>query len=133
MTFSPEDFQIELQNYQLGLQTILPGYLAGRYTDQALTDEVALVLHSRDWLEAALAAIPRYAHEHLAEIEALDWRLLASKDALLERVAFYVTFRKQAPRPRSHWWYYLDKIITEPAHFAERGSQVEFWLPLATS
>lgn len=132
MKFTTKDFQIELENYRLGLQTVLPSYVNGIYTDQALTDEIALVLHSRDWLESALAAIPRYAREHLAAIEALDQRLLALKDKLLERAPFYPTFRKQAPRPRSHWWYYLDKVVTRPAHLPDRSSQIEFWLPLAT-
>lgn len=132
MRLSAKGFQIELDNYRLGLQTILPGYLNGTYTDEALTDEIALVLHSRDWLESALAAIPRYAREHLAAIEALDRRLLTLKDKLLERAPFYATFRNQTPRPRSHWWYYLDKVAARPSHLPDLDSQVEFWLPLAT-
>ena len=133
MNFTQEDFQIELENYRLGLQTILPAYLDKNYTDQALVDELALVLHSRDWLESALAAAPRYTREHLAEIEALDRCLLALKDKLLASAPFYPSFRQQAPRPHSHWWYYLDQIVTHPDRFPDRSSQGEFWLPLASS
>jgi hypothetical protein len=131
MNISTTDFQIELENYQTGLQTILPSYLNGTYTDDAFLDELALVLQSRDWLESALAAAPRLAHEHLATIESLDQDLLTIKDQLLEKASsFYQTFRQQAPRPRSHWWYYLDTII---AQFNSPSKQIEFWLPLTAA
>lgn len=129
MNISQTDFQIELENYQTGLQTILPSYLDGSYTDDAFLDELALVLQSRDWLESALAAAPRLAHAHLATIESLDQNLLAIKDQLLQSASsFYQTFRQQAPRPRSHWWYYLDTIIVRSKASSQ---QIEFWLPLA--
>jgi hypothetical protein len=131
MNISTTDFQIELENYQTGLQTILPSYLNGTYTDDAFLDELALVLQSRDWLESALAAAPRLAHEHLVTIELLDRDLLTIKDQLLEKASsFYQTFRQQAPRPRSHWWYYLDTII---AQFNSPSKQIEFWLPLTAA
>lgn len=130
MNFPVEDFQIELENYRLGVQNILPGYLRAAYQDDALIDELALVLQSRDWLESALAVAPQYVRHHLSDIEAVDQQLLVLKDRLLAQVPLYTSFREQMPRPRSHWWYYLDKIVTE-TQLSAKGKQPAFWLPLA--
>ncbi len=125
----PTDFQLELQNYQLGLEKVLPDYLAGTYSDGAFVDELTAVLHSRDWLESVLAIAPRYARQYLPEIERLDQHLLMLKDKLLENAPFYLSLRQQSPRPRSHWWYYLDQIATYPLKPAQ-SSSAKFWLPL---
>lgn len=129
MSFSSEEFQIELENYQIGIENILPAYLAESYTDRALADEMALVLHSRDWLEASLASAPRNAQQFLWTIEQLDHHFLMLKETIIQKLgALYPSFRQQMPRPRSHWWYYLDEIIVQPSTSPNGAST--FLLPL---
>jgi len=131
-------FQEALNNYRYGVQQLIPAYLSGQMTDEeAYVDELALVLQSRDELERAFATSPRLWQEYGAQVEELDRRLLAMREAILERTADYATFRRHLPRPRSHWWYYLGEIVSvplSPALSSEHPDRLQgYWMPLVAS
>lgn len=130
------DFEIVLSNYRYGVQKVIPAYLTGKMADEeACVDELALVLHSRDELEWAFAVSPRLWQKCGAQVDELDRLLLAMKEAILERIPAYATFRRQFPRPRSHWWYYFDEIVSlsaKPAVSDERLITPKgYWMPVA--
>ena len=129
------DFETALNNYRYGVQKVIPAYLTGKMADEeAYADELALVLRSRDELEWASAISPRLWQRYGAQVDELDRLLLAMKEAILERVPDYISFRQQFPRPRSHWWYYFDEIISLPASPSggdERLAQPRgYWMPV---
>ncbi len=105
--------QSALENYRYGVTEVLPGYISGRFVDiEALTDEIALVLDSRDALAKSLAESLRLMQPYLDEIDQLDQQLLQIKDNLLQLTPAYAVFRHQVRPPRSQWWYYLDEIVS---------------------
>lgn len=109
------DFEIVLNNYRNGVQKVIPAYLTGKMADtEAWVDELALVLHSRDELEWAFAISPPLWEAFGTKVEELDRLLLSMKETILTRFPAYTTFRQQFPRPRSHWWYYFDEIVSLP-------------------
>jgi hypothetical protein len=136
MTFmEQQDFEISLNNYRNGVQKVIPAYLTGKLADEeAWADELALTLHSRDELEWAFAASPALWQAFRTQVDELDRLLLAMKEAILARLPAYATFRQQFPRPRSHWWYYLDEIVSLPAHPTELGERTispqGYWMPV---
>ena len=129
------DFETVLNNYRYGAQKVIPAYLAGGMADEeAYVDELALMLHSRDELEWAFAVSPRLWQKYGAQVNELDRLLLTMKEVILERIPNYVTFRQQFPRPRSHWWYYFDEIVSLPAKPAADGERLStpegYWIPV---
>jgi hypothetical protein len=123
-------FQPALENYRYGVTKVLPGYVSGRFVDlEALTDEIALILDSRDALAKSLAESFRLMQSCLDEIDQLDQQLLQIKDDLLQLAPAYTVFRNQASPPRSQWWYYLDEIVSTPP---APSPQVTYWLPLTS-
>lgn len=130
-----DDIRTLLDNYRYGVQKVIPAYLAGQMGDEeAAVDELALVLHSRDELEWAFATSPGLWQQCRVEVTELDRRLLAMRDAILEYMPYYVAFRRQLARLRSHWWYYLDEILPLPASAPTgEGRPVPspgYWLPV---
>jgi len=128
---SAQELALALENYRCGVAEILPNYISGRYVDlEALTDEIALVLDSRDTLAEALAESFRLMPSLLDQIDRLDQQLLKIKDDLLQMAPAYTVFRRQTRPPRNHWWYYLDEIVASP-HLQPVGSSLKgYWLPL---
>jgi hypothetical protein len=131
------DIEILLNNYQNGVQKIIPAYLTGKMADEeAWADELALVLHSRDELEWAFAVSPLLWQQYANSVDELDRLLLAMKEAILAHTPAYTTFRRQFPRPRSHWWYYFDDIIALPAQptgDAEPSLKSKgYWMPVVS-
>ncbi len=127
-----QKFRQALENYHCGITEILPGYISGRFVDlEALTDEIALVLDSRDILAEALAESFRLMQPDLDQIDRLDRRLLEMKDDLLGLSSTYTVFRQQVRPPRNHWWYYLDEIVSAPLIPSPELSPANYWLPLA--
>lgn len=129
------DFETVLENYRYGVQKVIPAYLTGKMADEeACADELALVLHSRDELEWAFAMSPRLWQKYRAQVDELDRLLLAMKEAILEHIPNYVTFRHQFPRPRSHWWYHFDEIISLPVRPAVGSEPLTipkgYWMPV---
>jgi hypothetical protein len=129
------DFEISLNNYRDGVQKIIPAYLTGKMADEeACADELALVLHSRDELEWAFAMSSSLWQTYGPQVDELDRLLLAMKDAVLAYVPTYTTFRQQFPRPRSHWWYYFDEIVSLPAQSAVSDETLTipkgYWMPV---
>jgi hypothetical protein len=118
------DFEIVLNNYRNGVQKVIPAYLTGKMADpEAWVDELALVLHSRDELEWAFAISPPLWETFGIKVEELDRLLLSMKETILTHFPAYTTFRQQFPRPRSHWWYYLDEIISLPEDQTNTGKK----------
>ena len=127
-----QKFRQALENYRCGITEILPGYISGRFADlEALTDEIALVLDSRDVLAEALAESFRLMQSDLDQIDQLDQQLLEMKDDLLSLSSAYTVFRQQVRPPRNHWWYYLDEIVSAPFTLSPELSPTNYWLPLA--
>lgn len=129
------DFEIALNNYRYGVQEVIPACLTGKMADEeACVDELALVLHSRDELEWAFAVSPRLWRRYGTQVDELDRLLLAMKETILEYIPNYVAFRHQFPRPRSHWWYYFDEIMSlsaRPAISGERPTTLKgYWMPV---
>jgi hypothetical protein len=129
------DFEISLNNYRDGVQKVIPAYLTGKLADEeAWADELALTLHSRDELEWAFATSPSLWQEHRVQVDELDRLLLAMKEAILAHWPAYATFRQQFPRPRSHWWYYLDEIVSLPTQPTEAQEHLTttkgYWMPV---
>lgn len=129
------DFKDVLNNYRYGVQKVIPSYLTGKMSDEeACTDELALVLHSRDELEWAFGMSSRLWQKYGAQVDELDRLLLAMKGAILEYIPDYAAFRQQSPRPRGHWWYYLDEIVSLPVGVPtgdERPYQPQrYWMPV---
>ena len=130
-----QEFELALNNYRYGVQKVLPAYLTAKMADrEASVDELALVLHSRDELETAFGASPRLWQEYGPQVDELDRLLLAMSETILNHFPDYVTFRRQFPRPRSHWWYYLDEIVPNPNILLandRRPTQLPgYWMPI---
>ncbi len=67
------EFLQTFANYRYGIEKVLPAYLNGSFTDtEALVDEMALILDSRDTLGAALAGAFGLRQSHLQAIDRLD-------------------------------------------------------------
>ena len=136
MTFMEQhDFEISLDNYRNGVQKVIPAYLSGKLADEeAWADELALTLHSRDEVEWTFATSPSLWQAYRTPVDELDRLLLAMKEAILARWPNYSTFRQQFPRPRSHWWYYLDEIVSLPAQPTEAEERLTtakgYWMPV---
>lgn len=131
------DFDITLKNYQDGVQKIIPAYLSGKMADEeAWVDELALVLRSRDELEGVFAASPSFWQTFGPKVEELDQLLLAMKEEILARFPAYTTFRQQFPRPRSHWWYYFDEIVSLLAQPTSDGGHLAtskgYWMSIVS-
>ena len=126
------DFEISLNNYRDGVQKIIPAYLTGKMVDvEAWVDEFALVLHSRDELEWAFAQSAYVWQTYGTQVDELDRLLLAMKETILAHLPTYTTFRQQIPRPRSHWWYYFDEIVSLPASDSEPAPNLKgYWMPV---
>ncbi len=129
------DFEAALNNYRYGVQKVIPAYLTGKMADQeAYADELALVLHSRDELEWAFAVSPHLWQKYGTQVDELDRLLLAMKEAILEHISDYTTFRQQFLRPRSHWWYYFDEIVPLPVRVPTAGERPiqprGYWMPV---
>ena len=56
------------------------------------------------------------------QIHQLDWLLWAEKATFLTVVGVQELrhARQQQQSPRSHWWYYLDSLVTEPSVVQEQ-------------
>ena len=127
-----QKFRQALENYRCGVTQILPSYISGHFADlEALTDEIALVLDSRDILAEALAESFRLMQTDLDQIDRLDQQLLKMKDDLLNLTSAYTVFRQQVRPPRNHWWYYLDEIVSAPLMPSPDLAPTNYWLPLA--
>lgn len=130
-----QDMELMLDNYRYGVQKVLPAYFTGKMADrEASADELALVLHSRDELERAFGASPLLWREYGPRVDELDRLLLAMNETILKHFPEYVTFRRQFPRPRSHWWYYLDEIVPLPTRAPADNSRLAqatgYWMPV---
>ncbi len=130
-----QDLELMLTNYRYGVQKVLPAYFTGKMVDrEALTDELALVLHSRDEIEMAFGASPALWREYGPQVDELDRLLLSMSRTILHHVTEYTAFRQQHPRPRSHWWYYLDEIVPLPARAsagdARQAQPAGYWMPV---
>ena len=119
------------ENYRYGIEKVLPAYLNASFTDtEALVDEMALILDSRDALGAALAGAFGLRQSHLQAIDRLDEQFLSLKDQLLNLLPFYERFRQQVQPPRNHWWYYYDQIVSSQPSKPSKQSLPIYWVPL---
>ena len=130
------DFEIALNNYRDGVQKTIPAYLSGKMAgEEAWVDELALVLHSRDELEWAFALSPQLWQLFGPKVDELDRLLLTMRETILTHFPAYTTFRQQFPRPRGHWWYYFDVIVSLPAQptggSERRPTPTGHWMPVA--
>ena len=106
-----EDYKIALDNYIYGVRRVIPGHLTGKFLDQeALADELALVLHARDVLEEGMADLQAENGDCLRQVDEADRLLLLSKDALLANAPYYTSLRRGKETSPDRWWYYLDKV-----------------------
>lgn len=80
-----------------------------------ITDEFILALDERENIERLLRAGNRYLKQRLEQIRATDRALLARRKALLHLAPWYATLRKGRHYPRSHWWWYLDRLDAQCA------------------
>ncbi len=107
-----EELEMALENYRYGVQKVIPAYLTGKMTDdEAFVDELALVLSSRDEVERLVITTLRLWRDYGQQIDEIDRLFLMLKDAMMQYAPRYRAFREQTPRPRSHWWYFLDEIM----------------------
>ena len=118
MTEDREGFLIELKNYEYGVQRIIPAAVTSpEDIDEAFGDEMDCLLFARDYLEWELEAHPDssvYA-PYLPAIRHLDNMLRAKAHVVLQIAPNFSRWRSKLkePVPRSHWWWYLDELVTE--------------------
>ena len=115
-----KDFLTEFENYELGVQKILPAYISGRYTNQdhAFADEVGHTLHARDCIEQDLHRFGVKLAGYFPRLWELDHALLQMRQRLQAVEPDLFTWLQQTRQaPLSHWWWYLNEI--EEVHPAE--------------
>jgi len=86
-------------------------YVNGLGTLGVVTDET---LYVRSALQRLLddPANAAEASKYLAEVSRLDDLLKAKAEVLLRDLGAALRhYRKVHPRPPSHWWWYLDKLV----------------------
>lgn len=104
------EFRVELNNYRVGVMTILPDSVEGWRGGES--DDLDITLYARDLIEDALRMGFVELKDYVEEVVSLDNVLLAKRAVLVAAFSpeVYRQRREKLREPKSHWWWYLDQL-----------------------
>jgi hypothetical protein len=104
------EFCTELDNYRIGVMTVLPASVADWTGGES--DDLDVALYARDVIEEALRANFAELKDYVQEVVTLDNALLSKRQVLLAAFSpeMYRQRRESLREPKSHWWWYLDQL-----------------------
>lgn len=107
MSTDLEVFENNLDNYRWVVEHVIPR--ATWREDPDVTDEIPLLLFTRDELRQALQEAPAQFASFLDQIRKLDESLLQQRHAVLE-IPWYAQARRGKHKPKAAWWWCLDEL-----------------------
>lgn len=109
-------FEKAWQEYDAMVTRILPRFIKDKLSD--LGDDLDHMLFCRSEVEEVFDRYPEDAKliPYRTRIVSLDALLLLMRSEVLARLSpqYFASYRRRNDISRSHWWWYLEKVDTEP-------------------